>query len=86
MRYDNLNVGAGTTCPPCSKTLTIPIEEDMNKPVFFYYKLTNFYQNHRRYVKSRSDKQLRAEAPLDTKGCDPLETYSSAGSLAAVRC
>ena len=31
----------------------------MKKPVFMYYKLTDFYQNHRRYVKSRSDAQLR---------------------------
>jgi len=26
--------------------------------VFIYYELENFYQNHRRYVKSRDDKQL----------------------------
>ena len=26
--------------------------------VFFYYGLENYFQNHRRYVKSRSDKQL----------------------------
>jgi len=42
---------------------------------FFYYELTNFYQNHRRYVKSRSDPQLRGEivteADLASK-CDPL--------------
>ena len=26
--------------------------------VYVYYQLKNFYQNHRTYVKSRSDKQL----------------------------
>ena len=26
--------------------------------VYMYYGLTNFYQNHRRYVKSRDDNQL----------------------------
>lgn len=26
--------------------------------VFMYYGLSNFYQNHRRYVKSRDDSQL----------------------------
>ena len=31
----------------------------MAPPVYMYYKLTDFYQNHRRYVKSRSDAQLR---------------------------
>lgn len=31
---------------------------DWEGPVFMYYGLDNFYQNHRRYVKSRDDKQL----------------------------
>jgi len=51
------------------------ITEKMPGPVYFYYQLTNFYQNHRRYVKSRSDPQLRGEivteADLVSK-CDPL--------------
>jgi len=48
------------------------LPEDMPQPVYFYYKLTNFYQNHRRYVKSRSDDQLRGEVG-STSNCDPLE-------------
>ena len=31
----------------------------MTGPVYVYYELDNFYQNHRRYVKSRMDAQLR---------------------------
>ena len=31
----------------------------MPGPVYVYYELDNFYQNHRRYVKSRNDAQLR---------------------------
>jgi len=31
---------------------------DWTGPVFLYYGLDNFYQNHRRYVKSRDDNQL----------------------------
>jgi hypothetical protein len=50
-----------------------PIPADMAAPVYFYYKLTNFYQNHRRYVKSRSDPQLRGDDNPDTTNCDPLE-------------
>ena len=42
---------------PCTINLTVP--EEMTPPIFMYYKLTDFYQNHRRYVKSRSDAQLR---------------------------
>ena len=41
---------------PCNLALTISIK--MSAPVYIYYKLTNFYQNHRRYVRSRDDEQL----------------------------
>ncbi|OMO93431.1 hypothetical protein COLO4_16862 [Corchorus olitorius] len=44
----------------------------MKSPVFIYYQLDSFYQNHRRYVKSRSDKQLRNKAAEnETTTCDP---------------
>jgi len=33
----------------------------MIAPVYVYYQLDNFYQNHRRYVKSRDYKQLMGE-------------------------
>jgi len=54
----------------CQKQVIIP--SDMSLPVYFYYKLTNFYQNHRRYVKSRSDTQLSGDSISDTSACDPL--------------
>ena len=38
-----------------------------------YYGLTNFYQNHRRYVKSRNDNQLRGvKQTKSTDDCDPF--------------
>ena len=43
----------------CSVNVMVP--QTMKAPVFVYYELDNFYQNHRRYVKSRSDDQLRGE-------------------------
>jgi len=50
----------------------------MSSPVFVYYKLTNFFQNHRRYVKSRSDPQLHGDGYANSLGnCDPLETYNN---------
>lgn len=59
-------------------TLEIAIDADLEAPVFFYYKLTNFYQNHRRFVKSRDDKQLRGIASsLDS--CEPLKTSQKNG-------
>lgn len=39
--------------------LDIHVERDMNPPLWVYYQLDGFHQNHRRYVKSRSDSQLR---------------------------
>jgi len=48
---------------------------DWSGPVYMYYGLTNFYQNHRRYVKSRDDKQLYGQ--LDANGpsadCAPFQ-------------
>ena len=34
------------------------ISEKLEAPVYVYYQLDNFYQNHRRYVKSRDYQQL----------------------------
>jgi len=54
----------------------------MNKPVYFYYKLTNFYQNHRRYVKSKSNTQLQGGTDSSlSSNCDPLITGSNGKNL-----
>ncbi|KAL4567110.1 hypothetical protein LXL04_022684 [Taraxacum kok-saghyz] len=54
----------------CVRTLRVP--KKMVAPIFVYYQLENFYQNHRRFVKSKSDKQLRdANAQDDTHSCFP---------------
>ncbi|XP_021858204.1 ALA-interacting subunit 1-like isoform X1 [Spinacia oleracea] len=56
-------------------TLSMIVPKQMRSPVYIYYQLENFYQNHRRYVKSRNDKQLRNKAgEQKTSGCDPEET------------
>lgn len=44
-------------------------------PIKMYYELHNFYQNHRRYVKSKSDAQLRGENVSVTvlnEACTPI--------------
>ena len=40
----------------CSETINI--EEKIDGPVFVYYQLNGFFQNSRRYVKSKNIKQL----------------------------
>ncbi|KAI8593533.1 CDC50/LEM3 family [Geranomyces variabilis] len=55
----------------CTIFFTVP--STFTPPVFMYYRLTNFYQNHRRYVKSFDANQLKGDltAPA-SKNCDPL--------------
>ncbi|EKM82873.1 hypothetical protein AGABI1DRAFT_111436 [Agaricus bisporus var. burnettii JB137-S8] len=58
----------------CIVEFHVPINLDPS--IFLYYKLTNFYQNHRRYVKSQNGDQLIGDyvSPddLDDSDCDPL--------------
>ncbi|KAL3645208.1 ALA-interacting subunit 3 [Castilleja foliolosa] len=54
----------------CIRTLTVP--KKMKRPIYVYYQLDDFYQNHRRYVKSRNDEQYRnPSADGDTGNCEP---------------
>jgi hypothetical protein len=58
----------------CVLQFDVPV--DLEHSVFFYYKLTNFYQNHRRYVKSLDSDQLKGKRvsadTLDKGDCKPL--------------
>lgn len=56
----------------CSVRFDIPT--NLNPPVLLYYRLTNFYQNHRRYVKSLDSNQLKGQAVNSTSDCSPLQT------------
>lgn len=72
--------GNGTSgtqvCP-----ITLEVKEQMKAPVYVYYELTNYYQNHRRYVKSRNDAQLRGDPPTsESKLEDCTPRISSGGS------
>ncbi|CAL3967762.1 unnamed protein product [Diplocarpon coronariae] len=66
----------------CTINFTIPNE--MKPPVLFYYKLTNFYQNHRRYAKSFSTDQLSGKAvsasSIDGGDCTPLTVETINGT------
>ncbi|OBR07470.1 LOW QUALITY PROTEIN: LEM3 family/CDC50 family protein [Colletotrichum higginsianum IMI 349063] len=70
------------TYPAKQCTIQFYIPEPMGPPVLFYYHLTNFYQNHRRYVASFYDKQLKGNAEsasnVNSSSCEPLEWDSEA--------
>ena len=54
----------------CSKNFTI--NEKIDKPVFIYYQLDGFYQNSRRYLKSKNIDQLRGKKN-DVEDCEPCQ-------------
>ncbi|KAL0926498.1 hypothetical protein M5K25_002736 [Dendrobium thyrsiflorum] len=65
-------------------TLNIKLRNQMKAPIYVYYELDNYYQNHRRYVKSRSDKQLLYGLQYkDISSCKPVE---SSNRLPVVPC
>jgi LEM3 (ligand-effect modulator 3) family / CDC50 family len=70
--YSAVNITNTTVC-----TLQFNIPNNIGPNVYLYYKLTNFYQNHRRYVKSLDTDQLKGNAKsnstIDGSSCDPLE-------------
>ncbi|RUS34577.1 hypothetical protein BC938DRAFT_479624 [Jimgerdemannia flammicorona] len=53
---DNLPNPNNITVTRCVIEFSIPVP--LNTPIFLYYRLTNFYQNHRKYVKSYDQAQL----------------------------
>ena len=79
IRYDTLCTSINTECEA-----TIKIDKKIEKDVMVYYQINNFYQNHRRYVKSKSDDQLKGKTVSlksikDSGDCDPVITNSEMG-------
>ena len=62
---------------PCIRTITL--EEDIDAPVFVYYQLIGFFQNSRRYVKSKETDQLTGDDINAHDNCEPAETNSEMG-------
>ncbi|XP_019393194.1 PREDICTED: cell cycle control protein 50A [Crocodylus porosus] len=71
-----LNVSWNST-PSCTCTINFTLDHPFESNVFMYYGLSNFYQNHRRYVKSRDDSQLNGDNGSllnPSKECEPYRT------------
>ena len=62
-------------------TITFNITKKMEPKIMVYYEIDGFYQNHRRYMKSRSDKQLKGEKITDKEAevCYPAITNREMG-------
>ena len=59
--------------------VNIIIEEKIPKPVFVYYQLDGFFQNARRYVKSKQVGQLTGDNFKTAENCEPFETNKKMG-------
>uniref|UniRef100_A0A7S3H6C7 Cell cycle control protein 50A n=1 Tax=Spumella elongata TaxID=89044 RepID=A0A7S3H6C7_9STRA len=61
-------------------SLTFNFDEDADGPIYVYYELENFYQNHRRYVSSRDSLQLAGEAISKADLQTTCESFINNGS------
>ncbi|NXS85701.1 CC50C protein, partial [Erpornis zantholeuca] len=67
----------------CHCSINFTLKEDILGDVFMYYGLQNFYQNHRRYVMSRSDAQLLGrKVNIQRSSCAPFSTYRNGTPMA----
>lgn len=55
----------------CICEVKFSLTEDFSRDVYIYYSLTNYFQNHRRYVKSRDDSQLYGSKSI-SQDCEPF--------------
>ncbi|RDA92515.1 hypothetical protein CP533_4205 [Ophiocordyceps camponoti-saundersi (nom. inval.)] len=88
-RRENVDVevpnSGGVVIPTNICTIQFNIPDKMGPPVLFYYRLTNFHQNHRRYVDSFDQDQLKGDAvPYDkirSSKCNPLYGANVSGEM-----
>jgi hypothetical protein len=96
-RYDDVGPLAGLDAPGRAAalaeagepgvplTLDIPVgPRTLNPPVYVYFELGGFYQNHKRYVRSRDDQQMGGVAGPPAERCAPER--ETAGGAPIVPC
>jgi len=78
-QYAFINSTSNTTSPQCIVQFDVPF--NISSTILLYYKLTNFFQNHRRYVQSFDQKQLKGEfrsfSVLKNSNCKPAATIGN---------
>ena len=81
-RYDNVCTTLNEKCE-----ISFNLKDDMESPIMVYYQLEGFFQNQRRYVKSKNVDQLRGNdlKKSDLKSdCDPIVTNKDIGRTISV--
>lgn len=70
----------------CACTIQVNLTETFDGDVYIYYGLSNFYQNHRRYVKSRDDHQLLGSLSNVSSDCSPFDRAANDSAKQVVPC
>ncbi|KAG5450945.1 Cell cycle control protein 50A [Clonorchis sinensis] len=60
----------------CPCTVSFTLDEAVDGQVYFFYGLSNFFQNHRRYIMSKDDAQLLGGTGPLSDACEPYRTNS----------
>eukprot|EP00345_Euplotes_harpa_P006136 CAMPEP_0168318168 /NCGR_PEP_ID=MMETSP0213-20121227/320_1 /TAXON_ID=151035 /ORGANISM="Euplotes harpa, Strain FSP1.4" /LENGTH=195 /DNA_ID=CAMNT_0008319187 /DNA_START=472 /DNA_END=1060 /DNA_ORIENTATION=+ len=65
------------------------MHQDLHSPLShrepdLYYTLSNFYSNHRSYLKSKSFSQLRGSSPKPLSDCSPITSNSDASASTSI--
>lgn len=80
LQYNNICPAYNGVNRVCNLNFTV--EQTMFAPIFAYYELSSFYQNHKRYVKSRNVVQLAGnQISMDDafRSCEPIVTNANLG-------
>jgi LEM3 (ligand-effect modulator 3) family / CDC50 family len=66
-KFDDPNALCHIDTPNANRTcqLSFTAPKDMNPPILVHYELTNFNQNHRKYMSSRDNYQVRISPTRD---------------------
>ncbi|XP_059441501.1 ALA-interacting subunit 3 [Corylus avellana] len=81
-RTDKVKYIQTSTDNTCNRSITVT--KKMKQPIYVYYQLDNFYQNHRRYVKSRNDAQLKNGNSDDISSCKPEDNLSNGSAIVPI--
>mmetsp|Transcript_69521 Transcript_69521/g.81165 ORF Transcript_69521/g.81165 Transcript_69521/m.81165 type:complete len:307 (+) Transcript_69521:45-965(+) len=73
VRYDSF---CGTPAQRAVCNMSVTFSETLPSPVYIYYELDNFYQNHRTYLNSKDLPQLKGEVRSidELTSCDPVKS------------
>ena len=77
------NVTVAQSCM-CNVNITVP--SLMEGDIYIYYGLSNFFQNHRRYVKSRDDNQLNGKVVSLADLSNDCKPYRSVNNTPIAPC